>query len=293
MLALVTLIAGPYAWSASRPARIAWVAADGLRGDSVYVGPGAHSLDVAAARRLIGNRPIAVAEFTPRTQNTVWSYDLCRRIAGHLPRTVVLVVEGSVIEGGCAGQGWPAHEPGGDAQEWVDSLARDASSGARSQATLLGDATPTVAAFVADYDNMLQFDKITVPPRVASHGVRYRVLVSLWAVAGFLAAVALFLLDRLLIRWLGVWSARRHLRLAARAAAQAEVSRLAGLLLDVSAGDSARGAHQIADAAEAYAQAVAAFEHGRSEADFERAAALATTGIEAASRARQTLQRGR
>lgn len=272
-------------WQVTRPVRLAWLATDGLWSSSVHVAPGApHVLDARAARRVIGNRPILVAEMPEDTDGTADTYDLCPRIAANFPRTVVLVFEGLDFPGACAGPGWPQTRFYRDRSQWAYGIASSAWQATRVR-TLGGDLTPMVAEFVTEFDIDVEFEKLHVAPREPARGIGYWSKVGGSALVGLLAAVGLFVLTRLGLRLAGRLLARRRLRLGARAAAQADVHRLAGLVLDTDPPRSAWSSHRLADAAEQYAAAVAALEHGRSLHDFEQAARLAQDGIGLAEQA--------
>jgi hypothetical protein len=249
--------------------------AEGLRTTSVYEAPGAPGkVDVAYARRLIGDRPIVVAVLDesplPHTTMSLERQELCGDIADALATNLVIVfASDSRHEYGssfCVGPEFANSTHPGDADHFDFPLVAVAEQAWQYRATD-EDMTPKIEEFVYAFDSQAAQDypdgvptrAVVQPPPPAPDTLQtWQIVLS---VAGMVAgAVAVFLLFRL-----GAGTLRRRGRLAAdartrREAAGTELGRLADAVLHPGTPADAEDARRQAELARRYVLVLGDFE---------------------------------
>ncbi|WP_028849351.1 hypothetical protein [Thermocrispum municipale] len=235
-----------------------------LRESSVYVqrsDDAAWELDVQAARKVIGDRPLLIAGFTdPKAfdperapypemiarddkayaaehgdSNPLKEYDVpmgrtCEAIAAEYPDTMVVVIHPRPnFARACVGPDFPRDKYDDEPPHWPEGVLASAMVDTRPHVEA-GRLLPMVEELVPNYEERIAF--FEDPPGERDLGGPYRELrISGYVVGGAVAAALLFLLLR---RGFGTASQRadeRRERAGARAAAQADVNALADRVL--------------------------------------------------------------
>ncbi|HEU5473155.1 MAG TPA: hypothetical protein VFV67_21120 [Actinophytocola sp.] len=266
-------------------------AAEALRGDSLYLAPGANrNLDESAVRQAIGEAPIKIAVL-PRIDSVAEVAGLPRRLAGLLPGNTIAVISGRYFYAGseviCKGYAGRAATDAVNANE----AALDANPAADSPSDItrpLTDFVAAVKAAPACPSEGTRGDRYADEPggREAIAGVDDTAAVLPWVLGGIgliaLAAGALVLVTRMRTR--GAATAHRD-------EAAALVGRLAGELAELPAGGDGALAEARNTAAARHGEAEAILLGATTDAQFEAARQAAMEGIAAARSARAALDR--
>lgn len=300
LVAVVLLVA--LGWSTARyllSAPEAREAAAGLRTDSVWVAPGAEDvLDEQRVRQVLGDRPIVVAVLAE--SYTGDSLDACDDVAARQPRTIVLLYlasERTEYPTICATRRFPepAVTEGSDAlgtsavDQWLFRLGIVAERSARYRVDdETVDRTPEVEELVLAFDALaVEEYPDGVPTRDAGAAPLTWATVLLQLAGMVVGLVALHLLLRRLAQRYGERLQARQLERARRAEVEQRLSQAASSLV------LAGPAPGVAEAAEGYLAALAAFERDEVEqADRELVAVRQSLGLEPAP-PRRRRRRGR
>jgi len=243
-----------------------------FRSGSVYVAPGARRwVDVPAAERAIGDRPILVAVYDQKLDRSASDYTVCRGIAKEFGQVLVVLLQPRTDVYACVGDGWPAASvPPGEQTFGLDtpSVWANDLSGTVSASTWLatgtGDQTPLITELAAQYDVFARSRLAAQPPaRVLTEPDRTGKIIG-WLALSVMLAVGLYVG----LRWLGLRSLarlRQRDRLAGlRAATQAKVYELAAAVND---GDRSAG---LAEASRRYLGVLDRLDRARTEDDLHR-----------------------
>jgi hypothetical protein len=277
VLVFVPVLAGTF--FPSTPAHAA-VTFSALRAGPVYVAPGARKwVDLTAADRAIGNRPIVVAMYDQALPgDTDDDYDVCRSIAREFGEVLVVLLQPNLQPYACVGANWPtARIPVGEqtfgldpASVWANNLGADIAT-STWLATADGQQTPLISELAAEYDIAARTQLASPPPPRVLHE-QYRTL----KIAGWLALVVVVVLGLFLgLRRLGLRAIaaqqRRDQAAGLRAATQAKIYELAET---VRTGRGARSDVGLAEASQRYLEVLTRLEAARSETDLREVKAL-------------------
>lgn len=267
MAALIWVIEGLPS-TAGRQAR------DGLRDSSVYVHPTAAGLlDVDAARRQIGDRPIVVAVRPGGTSGS--ASRACDDIVAEYPDVVAFVYDRWDRWESCAGTSFP--EPAdGSIRRWLSDLADEAEAaslfgpppGGGREPVSDADLGPFVAELVVAFDLKVG-DLSTAPGRRATSDVGDWLSVSLLVAPAAAGAVGAFVAVRQATRAAARRRRRRHEMAGSLAEVRATAYRLSARLTDALPRDPT-ATEAVATAAQDYAYAVALLERATTPADLTR-----------------------
>ncbi|HET9144349.1 hypothetical protein [Actinophytocola sp.] len=261
-------------------------AAAALRGDSVYLAPGANRhLDADAVRRAIGDEPIKIAVL-PEIDSVSEVAAIPRRLSADLPGNTIAVISGRYFYAGsevvCKGV---AGQAATDAIK-TNETALDANPGADSPSDItkpLTDFVATIRSAARCPSEGTRGDRYADDPGggVATAGTDDTGTLLPWILGGIglvaLAATTLVLLTRMRTR--GAATAHRDDAIAL-------VARLGAELAELPGGDEARNA-----AAALHGEAEAILLGATTDAQFEAARAAAMEGLTAARTARAALDR--